>query len=146
MRACALRWVVAFVVAIGMVAQTFAFVRHHGVMLERAFEAEAQARAQTGSAVASLEADLKRFICHSGDENGNAATHAGSGSSDSGTGSRGDCPVCNGFTCAFSLQEFTGLTLPAYSTATDQPFPARDQRIAQHRVIRPPSRGPPATV
>lgn len=144
MRPAVLRWVVACVVAIGMIAQTAALVRHNGTMITQSFAGGSLVGAVSAdTAVAALLADLKTAICHPGSGTNNSS---GSGNSDPKPVSGTDCPVCGGLVCAYGLQAVDLHSLPADGCSIRIAFPPADQRVTRHRFLRPASRGPPAIV
>jgi hypothetical protein len=141
MRSAVLRWAVAWIVVIGMIAQAAALVRHNGAMIGQLQAGISSAEALTADpAVAALMADLKQAICHPG-----ALGADGSGGSNSPKpGSTQDCPVCSGLVCAYGLPAVVAITLPTDSQSIDVGFPPVDQRVTRHRFLRPASRGPPS--
>ena len=143
MRSAVLRWVVACVVAIGMIAQAAALVRHNGAMIAHSLAGNTFIEAVSADpAVAALEADLKQAICHPG----TLGADGSDGSNGSNPGSRQDCPVCSGLVCAYGLQAVVAITVHVENNSVGVGFPPVDQRVARHRFLRPASRGPPSIV
>jgi hypothetical protein len=143
MRSAVLRWAVAWIVVIGMIAQAAALVRHNGTMIGQLQAGTSPVEALTADpAVAALIADLKQAICHPGAREADGSD----GSNSSKPGSAQDCPVCSGLVCAYGLPAVVAITLPADSQSIDVGFPPVDQRVARHRFLRPASRGPPLIV
>jgi hypothetical protein len=135
------RRIVAILAVVGMLLHAFALVRHATVMMAHEF-ADASAVSGTSSpALQALEADLKA-LCH-------IERNAARAQSDGGTApvsGKSSCPICTGLCAAVALTtpdiQFVS---PASPPVAEFELP-RDQRVEQHKRIRPPGRGPPSLV
>lgn len=139
-----MRRIVAILAVVGMLLHAFALVRHATVMMAHEFAdaAVASAASRTPStALQAFEADLSA-ICHT-DRGGTRAQPDSGQAPESGKSS---CPICTGLCAAVALTTpVIQFVSPASPPVAEFELP-RDQRVEQHKRIRPPGRGPPSLV
>jgi len=118
------RWI-CLVVAVGMLTQAVAVVRHNGAMLSAL------------AALPGLTADLA-LICHGGD-----AARPAAGGVPSPAKEAANCPICSGPGPAFLAAPFVRANLWVWLAAALAPPLAAPSLPLPKLALHPPVRGPP---
>jgi hypothetical protein len=131
-----LRLWVSVIALLGVLAHAAAIPRHNAIMLAGAIEASDKQAAL--AAVGEKSTDLTGLMCSA-----SGRSDAGSGSAPGAPGKTSLCPICMGLSPAHAILSTCEPEIAAPFAILIARAPVRDMRIVQHRLYRPPARGPP---
>lgn len=134
--------VTAALIVLALLAQALAVVRHSTMVVSHAIAVSISSVASDVSA--DLARDLAASICHPGGSGSGKAALPDEPTRPDDPSAK--CPLCNGLAAATLLPPPNSVAVEVLALSQTIEFPAFDERIVAHGLIRPKSRGPPAAV
>jgi hypothetical protein len=128
-----LRLWVSVIALLGVLAHAAAIPRHNAIMLESALEAGDQQAAL--AAVGEKPQALAGLMCGAGASAGKDGPSAPAKSE--------SCPICMGVAPAHAILSACQPEVSAPYAILIARARVRDMRVVQHKLYRPPARGPP---
>lgn len=134
--------VTAALIILALLAQVLALVRHSTMVVSYTL---AHGVSSTAAELPdALARDLAASICHPGGKDLDEAVPSDKPAPHGDP--KANCPLCNGLATATLLPPPDVALIEVLALGKIIAFPAFDERLVTHRLIRPRSRGPPAAV